>query len=776
MISPSQKWILWSEVLSAWLVLVLLLFYAYLEFFEAPYLGFNYNSINGEIQSVFANLSTYDLQTGDRMVSVNGRVFSEWVDTLDVPLFVTEPPGDSLILEFQRQGEGESEEVHWPLPGFTWGEFSTRLNNSWWLGSIFWLAGLSTLLLVRPLDMKRSLFAAFFLLTALWLVVGSTTRWGLGNSRIVYRMVVWISVPVMLHLHWLFPRPLGRLPKLLLWIVYAATAVVALLQWWQLVPIGAHAFAYAFALVGSLCFLVIHYIRQPDVRANIRLLILALLAVILPLSVLAVAFAYRAVPPNASFALIALPLIPGVYFYSIYRYQLGGTEFRANRLIAVYLFLILLGTTLPLVAAFLGLLPAFAGGAVLLSTTLGLVIALATLYGFPPFQRLVERWLLAMPLPAVDLIDTYLARITTTLNQSSLVHLLKDEVLPTLLIRESALYRMQNNQPVAIYVAAVEPSPEVLADLMLKLKQQAVYRLPTTGFSNSGQLNTGHLNKNEKVSQSWVRLSLALQVEGKLIGIWLLGRHDPDDIYSPVDIATLQTMAHQSALALANIEQSTQLQALHNANIERQEVERMKLAHVLHDAVLNQVAVLYMSLDAPALSPRVESAYETLKDQIRQMISDLRPPSLDLGLPVALEELAAELDQRSQCACVAHLTVPNATVQYPPQIENHIFRIVQQACENAHRHAHGSLIVISGLLAPDHIELSIEDNGVGFEMNETFDLAYLLAHKHYGLAHMVERAKHINADLALDSAPGQGTRIRISWSANSQAEDGEHNG
>jgi two-component system sensor histidine kinase DegS len=268
-----------------------------------------------------------------------------------------------------------------------------------------------------------------------------------------------------------------------------------------------------------------------------------------------------------------------------------------------------------------------------------------------------------------------------------------------------------------------------------------------------------------------VRLALALQVEGKLIGVWLLGRHDPDDIYSPAEITTLQTLARQTALALANIEQATQLQALYQGSIERQEQERMKMAHFLHDAILNQAAVLYTSLDARTLTPQVENAYETLKEQIHQMVSNLRPPSLDFGLGAALEELAEELDQRAQTKFELHLNVQAAEVHYPPHIENHIFRIVQQACENALRHASAHLIQISGILAPNHVELTVEDDGVGFAVGKPLDMASLLANKHFGLVHMMERAEHISAELALESAPGEGTRVHLTWSARELAGD-----
>jgi signal transduction histidine kinase len=120
---------------------------------------------------------------------------------------------------------------------------------------------------------------------------------------------------------------------------------------------------------------------------------------------------------------------------------------------------------------------------------------------------------------------------------------------------------------------------------------------------------------------------------------------------------------------------------------------------------------------------------------------------------------------RKPTTFLLQLHLPSTDPHYPPHIENHIFRIVQQACENAFRYAQAERILISGTLAPARVELLVEDDGVGFPLAKPLDLASLLAHKHFGLVHMLERAAYINAELLLDSAPGQGTRVRLRWSA-----------
>lgn len=750
--SRRQTWVLRSEIFLSWLVLLTLVFYTYLEIAKAPYIGFNYNASTGNVQLLYERESNADLRVHDQLVMVGDVDFAEWRENLASELFPPLRGGEILRLEIRR--DGQPLVIDWQVPGFNQEEFSNRVYNSWWMGYLFWMTGLATLLLVRPLDPKRSLFAAFFFLTALWLVIGNTSRWGHGDSRILYRMVLCLSVPVLLHLHWLFPRPLGKIPTPLLWTLYGLTVAAALLHWTPIASPEWAVLAFGLALLGSLVLLLLHYIRQPETRPQVRLLIFSLLFAVLPLTALSLTVAAQVQPRVGPYALAALPIIPGAYFFSIYRYQLGGSEFRANRLIAVYLFMILLGTISLIVVATLSVQPGMSDSVALWSALLALATALITLYGFVPFQRLVDRRLLAIPLPPVELLDTYLTRITTTLNQDSLVHLLKEEVLPSLLVRQSALLRFHNNVATTIYSTEPELATSEVEQLVTHLKHEPIYR--AGAYQGLPPL-------------SWVKVGLALQVEDKLLGMWLLGRHDPDDIYSAAEVATLQTIARQTALALANIEQSNQLHAIYEASIERQEQERMKMAHFLHDAILNQAAVLYMSLDMATLTPRVDTAYETLKGQIHQMISSLRPPSLDLGLGAALEELGGELLLRPNSKFELRLKGSSDVTGYPPLIENHIFRIVQQACENAFRHAHANLIQVTGTLAPDHVELLIEDDGVGFEVSKPLDITSLLAHKHFGLVHMMERAEHINAELNLASEPGKGTRVHLVWSNNNAA-------
>lgn len=779
-----QKRFLWLETALSWLVLGVLIYFTFLEFIQAPYIGFNFTSrSNGEIVSVYQPPSPGEvspLHPKQNILMVNGVDLQVWSKQLRTPLLPELSAGDTLTLVVGDNREQKT--IDWVVPGFNMTEFNARLQNAWPFGYLFWLAGLATVLLVRPFDTKRSLFIAFFFLTALWLVIGNTSRWGIGESRLLYRVALVLSAPVLIHLHWIFPRPLGKVPRWVWAGLYAIAIGIALLHWTPYMSTDVAVLALALALAISFILLLLHYWRQPETRAQVGLLLFALFFAFFPIMVVTLVISiFDTFNANITYGLVVLPLIPGAYFYSIYRFQLGGSEFRANRLIALYLYLVLLAIILLPIIAIISVYTNFDNSPAILGIVLSVATALVSIYGFPPFQRLVEHRLLAMPLPPVELLDTYIERITTTLNEERLIHLLKNEVLPTLLVRESALIRARDNDLATFYCSHphLAPPPKLQSGILNSPSAENGdahtpmafgATLPSTVTMN----DFAHLHehfKNQAVYRfteqdgaivpSWVKLGLALQVGDNLLGFWLLGRRDPDDSYAMIEVNTLQTLARQTALALANIDQSAQLQALYQVNIERREQEHIKMAHFLHDAILNQAVVLYNAIPEP--TPKIQKEYEQLKDYIRYMTTTLRPPSLLFGLGVALEELANELIDREKAKIYFDVIVEPKTLQYAPQTESHIYHIAQQACENALRHAQPTTIKITGKLTPTQVDLTIEDDGIGFAIEKPLNVAYLLAEKHFGLVHMLERAGHIQARLMLDSTPGKGTTVHLYW-------------
>jgi len=133
---------------------------------------------------------------------------------------------------------------------------------------------------------------------------------------------------------------------------------------------------------------------------------------------------------------------------------------------------------------------------------------------------------------------------------------------------------------------------------------------------------------------------------------------------------------------------------------------------------------------------------------------------LSFGFELALEGFAENLMERSQDSVeIAADVQANGEWRYPGAVENNLYRIVQEACENALRHAHAKKIMIFGRLYQEEIDIRVEDNGIGFSSEISLKLDDLLAKKHFGLAGMYERASLIRADINIHSKPNQGTKI-----------------
>jgi two-component system sensor histidine kinase DegS len=203
---------------------------------------------------------------------------------------------------------------------------------------------------------------------------------------------------------------------------------------------------------------------------------------------------------------------------------------------------------------------------------------------------------------------------------------------------------------------------------------------------------------------------------------------------------------------------------MYEANINRYEQERFRLAHELHDSLLNEMAAMLMKHDPDDLPKEFQESFDGLIVRLREIVTDLRPPMLMYGLKSALDGLADNLSERSHDT-VQFVSAIQAVdgCRYPESVEHNIYRVVQEACENALKYARAKSIQISGELSADKIELQVRDDGVGFKQGISLQLDEMIANRHYGLAGMHERAELIGAAIRVESEANRGTRIQIVW-------------
>lgn len=203
------------------------------------------------------------------------------------------------------------------------------------------------------------------------------------------------------------------------------------------------------------------------------------------------------------------------------------------------------------------------------------------------------------------------------------------------------------------------------------------------------------------------------------------------------------------------------LRALWRRLVEVQETERQRIAHDLHDSAAQSILAATYQLQSirrrvagdPDLERRTTECQQTLDAthrEMKQIIYALRPTLLDeLGLVAALENHAAGL--RRITGLDVTLRVSGTARALPAEIELAIYRVVQEACQNCVRHARAASLVLSVDFEPGHVTVAIADDGDGFDGDS--------AHGGLGLVSMRERSHAVGARLALETAPGDGTRI-----------------
>ena len=138
---------------------------------------------------------------------------------------------------------------------------------------------------------------------------------------------------------------------------------------------------------------------------------------------------------------------------------------------------------------------------------------------------------------------------------------------------------------------------------------------------------------------------------------------------------------------------------------------------------------------------------------------ELRPTALeDVPLADLLQQLSEAFIGRARVP--VHLDV-DRDLTMPSNVKIGFYRIVQEALNNIQKHARAAQVDIqlgerSGPDGCTLIELTIHDNGIGFDPHKT-------SADHFGLGIMEERAQSIGAQYVLESHAGQGTTIQVTW-------------
>jgi len=230
-----------------------------------------------------------------------------------------------------------------------------------------------------------------------------------------------------------------------------------------------------------------------------------------------------------------------------------------------------------------------------------------------------------------------------------------------------------------------------------------------------------------------------------------------------------QLFEHLGSQIVALGQLTTALQATQRRLITEREDERKALAREIHDQVIQDLLGFNYRLEeienadaSTELQKDVASIRNGIRNvvsELRQICSDLRPPTIDHhGLSAAIDSLAHEWADRSNIQ--VRLEIDPALGRLPETIELSVFRIVQEGLSNIRKHAGARHVRLSVQRTPSaSLLLRLEDDGQGLSIPP--DLASLSVNKHFGIVGISERVALLGGTMNIESSEGKGMILQV---------------
>ena len=228
--------------------------------------------------------------------------------------------------------------------------------------------------------------------------------------------------------------------------------------------------------------------------------------------------------------------------------------------------------------------------------------------------------------------------------------------------------------------------------------------------------------------------------------------------------------AQQESLKSANHQLTHYASTLENLTISR---ERNRMSRELHDTVVHamsglavqlETAKAYLEVDPGTATKLLAQSLETTRSglkETRRALKELRASPLeDLGLMIALQKMITTTVERGKL--LMEVSLPGKDKYLPPDVEQCIYRVTQEALENVVHHSNAQHLAVQLTISGDEILLVIQDDGIGFNPKIGAPGG------HYGIQGMQERAQLAGGTLTINSKPSQGTIVRLVIKGNFQ--------
>lgn len=202
--------------------------------------------------------------------------------------------------------------------------------------------------------------------------------------------------------------------------------------------------------------------------------------------------------------------------------------------------------------------------------------------------------------------------------------------------------------------------------------------------------------------------------------------------------------------------------------INGQEKERKRIAAEIHDGIGQMLTSLRMKIEIiesknKSISGDLSAVNDLLKqiiNETKKICSDLLPSVLDdFGLSAAVRELQKICESTTDIRF--ELESRLETGKLPREVEIGVFRILQEACNNAIKHSEASKVFIHVSNDAQYVQLLVQDNGKGFYFDQRKLLSKEFVVKSNGLRNMKERAELLGGNFNVTSEPGKGTIVQL---------------
>jgi signal transduction histidine kinase len=258
-------------------------------------------------------------------------------------------------------------------------------------------------------------------------------------------------------------------------------------------------------------------------------------------------------------------------------------------------------------------------------------------------------------------------------------------------------------------------------------------------------------------------LHLPLSYQGAVVGQLTLGPRSPGEEFGSADRRRLDDLAHHAGVAVHGVRVMADLQRSREKLVLAREEERRRIRRDLHDELAPTLAALGLTAAtvgelipkdparASAVNAKLETALRTAVGDVRRLVYDLRPPTLDeLGLVEAIRERADQYSNGATSDLVVQVEVPVSLPPLPAAVEVAAYRIVQEALTNVVRYSRARTCVIRLGWSGDELHVEIDDDGVGLPASYRAGV---------GLRSMEVRAAEVGGSCTVERLAPSGTRV-----------------